>query len=295
MRRLVFAARHLPVFRHLSFPGAHMRKLSKSLVRELPGAAVFIVFVVIGLLLTSQRANAQAAYFYQGNEFTPAQGSVTPTFPNVTATLLLDSWLAPNQQGVGLPPGFRLLLKVGPLILDTNDQQFVIGGGVVSTDAQGMIVAPWGLELSKRFPAGPGQPPGSPPLICTKAGVPLFPCGSERSPVESLDAFWLFRDNPVTAKVENDPGHWSYPAALIVSLILTRFQLGQLPDVGNSFVSQLQAVANDITSQNGQACEDLNAFAHHVKAQRGKKLTAAQADSILDAVARIMTVPLCGS
>ncbi len=130
-------------------------------------------------------------------------------------------------------------------------------------------------------------------MICSFAEAPGSYCGIDRSPADSLDEVWFI--NRSYEKVANDPGHWSYPAALIVSLILTKFQLGQLPDVGHSFVAQLQAVANDIASQNGQACHSLNAFANHVRAQRGKKLTAAQADSILDAVARIMTVPLCGA
>ncbi len=128
-----------------------MTKPSNPLVRDLRRADVFIAVALIGLVLTSQRANAQAAYFYQGNNLTFTSGGIVVTSSSsVTATLLLDSWLAPNQPVVNVSslPGFRLVMKVGIVTLDTNDQ-FVVGGGGVSTDAQGMIAAPWGLYLTQ--------------------------------------------------------------------------------------------------------------------------------------------------
>jgi hypothetical protein len=82
----------------------------------------------------------------------------------------------------------------------------------------------------------------------------------------------------------------------LVSMLTLAFQpVGSIPDVGQSFIHQLQQVATDITLHDGHACQDLMAFAHHVKAQKGQKLTVSQADYLLDTVDRISTFPYCGS
>ncbi len=62
----------------------------------------------------------------------------------------------------------------------------------------------------------------------------------------------------------------------------------------NSFDSQLQAVAADLSAGNtGQACSDLLGFINHVKAQSGKKLTTEQANQMLAAAAQLQAVIGC--
>jgi len=74
---------------------------------------------------------------------------------------------------------------------------------------------------------------------------------------------------------------------------MTQFQLGILPDVGKSFASQLAQINTDINTNNGLACQDLQTFAGHVRAQAGKKLSDSQADSILQTVSQIASQLNC--
>jgi YVTN family beta-propeller protein len=82
-------------------------------------------------------------------------------------------------------------------------------------------------------------------------------------------------------------------ATILLTMLKTQFQVGNLPDVGHSFSDQLQVIINDITSNNGLACAALQDFVNHVKAQTDKtqldkkKLTPDQATTILSAVSQI--------
>lgn len=60
------------------------------------------------------------------------------------------------------------------------------------------------------------------------------------------------------------------------------------------FDNQLQVVANDIAAQDGLACSDLRALAHHVNAQAGKSITFEDADQLLQIVASIEAALNCG-
>jgi probable HAF family extracellular repeat protein len=97
--------------------------------------------------------------------------------------------------------------------------------------------------------------------------------------------------NGVTHAFRLDP---AVPAAVLVSQLLTQFQLGTLPNVGNSFIAQLLQVQRDIANNNyGVACQDLKAFSNHVKAQSGKKLSVEQANAILFSVSQIAASLQC--
>jgi hypothetical protein len=55
-----------------------------------------------------------------------------------------------------------------------------------------------------------------------------------------------------------------------------------VPGLGNSLVAQITQVLSDLNNgTNGLACSDLQAFVNHVKAQTGKKITSAQAATIM--------------
>ena len=77
--------------------------------------------------------------------------------------------------------------------------------------------------------------------------------------------------------------------------LITLVQQMKIPAQGSSLTDQLQQVATDISAQSGKACGDLNAFANHVKAQTGKKITAAQAKQIQAAVASLASALKCGA
>jgi uncharacterized repeat protein (TIGR01451 family) len=90
--------------------------------------------------------------------------------------------------------------------------------------------------------------------------------------------------------VDNAP---TGPAQMVASLIAT-LQGMNIPKQGTSLTDQLQQVATDIATNNGLACQDLAAFAHHINAQIGKTITAAQANQLLTAVASLASALKCG-
>jgi hypothetical protein len=62
---------------------------------------------------------------------------------------------------------------------------------------------------------------------------------------------------------------------------------------GESLESKVQTVLTDVQTANGLACSDLAAFMNEVTAQSGKKLTVAQANSLLTVATRIRAVLGC--
>ena len=95
-------------------------------------------------------------------------------------------------------------------------------------------------------------------------------------------------------RIDNDPGTWTTPPSTMVAILTTAVQNMQIPQQGTSLTDQLQHVETDINTQNGQACQDLKAFANHVKAQTGKTITTTQANQILTAAANIEAALKCG-
>jgi YVTN family beta-propeller protein len=90
------------------------------------------------------------------------------------------------------------------------------------------------------------------------------------------------------------PGQTLTPAQMVAALIAL-VQGMNISQLGTSLTDQLQQVETDINTQNGLACQDLALFASHVKAQTGKKITTAQANQILAAVASIEAALKCGA
>jgi len=63
--------------------------------------------------------------------------------------------------------------------------------------------------------------------------------------------------------------------------------------LGTSLTDQLNTVLQDLLNHNGLACQDLNAFVTHVKAQTGKMINPAQETTIMDQVAKISAAIPC--
>jgi hypothetical protein len=82
------------------------------------------------------------------------------------------------------------------------------------------------------------------------------------------------------------------PAQLVTNLVTT-VQGMNITGQGTSLTDQLNQVETDITTNNGLACQDLLLFVNHVKAQRGKKITIAQANQLLAAAAAIQAALGC--
>jgi hypothetical protein len=81
---------------------------------------------------------------------------------------------------------------------------------------------------------------------------------------------------------------------LAQSLIL-EVQEMNITQQGSSLTQLLLRVLTDVNTNNGLACQDLTAFANHVRAQTGKAITATQSSQILSAVASIEPALQCGS
>ena len=83
------------------------------------------------------------------------------------------------------------------------------------------------------------------------------------------------------------------PAQMVANLITT-LQGMNITGQGTSLSDQLNQIASDITANNGLACNDLLLFINHVKAQKGKKITVAQANILLVGAASIQAALSCG-
>lgn len=77
-------------------------------------------------------------------------------------------------------------------------------------------------------------------------------------------------------------------------MLINEIQLGILPDIGTSFLDQLQQIQTDISTNNGQACADVSTLMNEVRAQSGKKLTVAQANFILNTLQNMQAELGCG-
>ena len=258
-----------------------MRNVSGSFLATRRVAWLFVA-ALLALVSTSRPALAQATYIYTGNTFGSSANPPIQPDDYVSATLTLPSWLPPNQQCVGINLGSaaaNLIMQIGSRSLGSTSAAF--RSMQVSTDSTGQIVAPWGASLE------------APAFAITTFNFPAGQsCGHSPAVVDQFEAFMGSQSN-----LNGLPGRWAFPSPFVlVSMLTLAFQpVGSIPDVGQSFIHQLQQVATDITLHDGHACQDLMAFAHHVKAQKGQKLTVSQADYLLDTVDRISTFAYCGS
>lgn len=249
------------------------------------------VFCAAALLASALPAAAQATYLYTGNDFTTLIGSFTAG-QHVSATLQLSSWLPPNSSCVDVTtlPGFRLILSDGVNSLDTAN--IPSGGineliGVVATSAAGLIAPGWELSILH----------SKTPLFqqIATAGAPQTGARCGSLIILPSDASFQNNGSFNEGEIIRDPGSWSFPTpASLVTMLLNEIQLGALPDIGHSLHDQLTQIAADISTNNGQACGDLRAFANHVRAQTGKKISEARSEFILTTVGIIESELHCG-
>jgi hypothetical protein len=233
-------------------------------------ASAMASVALIGFALSSQYAFAQATYNYTGGPL----GSLIPPFTtsmHVSATLQLGSWLPPNQHCIYVSslPGFRLIMSDGPDTVDTDLLSASAAVALVSTDSQGQITFPWLVSLGSMGSDLGGQ-------TCL--------------PSDILDAY----DWADGSLEEGPPGHWSYPSASALTIMLTNEINLQQIGPGRSLSNKLTQIRNDITTNNGYGCSDLVNFASAVKAQTGKKLTADQSTFILHTVTIMQSELSCG-
>lgn len=247
-------------------------------------AAVLCSIALTALWLSPQPVCAQATYNYTGNTFTTVTAPIT-TSDRITATLQLSSWLPPNQTCIdprGLP-GFTLVMNDG---LHGEIPPLFIFTVLVSTDSVGQIVAPYELDIGfpevdiiREYFSLDGANSKAPCMFSGPAfGIP--PAGGVGD--ESLS---VIGSDPSFGSV-GTAGVWTFPSApALVSMLSTKIQLGTLPDIGHSIADQLQQIANDITTNNGLACQDLHLLANQVKAQTRKKISPTDSTFYLQTIA----------
>jgi len=89
------------------------------------------------------------------------------------------------------------------------------------------------------------------------------------------------------------------PAAAIEDLALTVVHMNLQNGIENSLDSKLDAALNALVDANvnndGAACNSLAAFISAVQAQRGKKITNAQADELISSAQQIKAMLNCGN
>jgi hypothetical protein len=92
---------------------------------------------------------------------------------------------------------------------------------------------------------------------------------------------------------------FSDPVAAIEALAVTVFEMNLQNGIENSLDSKLDAAVNALGEANvnndGAACNSLAAFISAVEAQRGKKITSAQADQLIAAAQEIQAMLNCGN
>jgi hypothetical protein len=182
------------------------------------------VKVMLGFALSFLPAAAQSTYLYTGKNFTDYGYANDLTNANhVSATIQVTNPLPKNQVCFDPTtlPGFTLSMTDGVHGTATWPQYLTFVR--VSTDASGAIVQPWMVQLGYRdintayrfiitynLPAGlcDFSLPGPQDYSTTQFG----PGGSA----------WSY-----------EAGTWSSPSpTMMVTMLMTQFQLGILPDIG---------------------------------------------------------------
>jgi hypothetical protein len=99
--------------------------------------------------------------------------------------------------------------------------------------------------------------------------------------------------HPINAQTSGDP------VAAIEALALTVAEMNLQNGIENSLDSKLDAALNALAdanvNNNGATCNSLDAFINAVEAQRGKKITNAQADELVATAHQIETLLGCGA
>lgn len=274
-----------------------MNSALQSLFSVLRRAGFVAALSLAGLAVSPRPACAQAAYVYSGNTFTTAYAPYT-SVDRVVAILQLSSWLAPNLQCVDASalPGFRLIMEDG--INQMDSATITAGTGTfhafVSTNQNGQIEGPW---LVEDLSAVQG-------VAITSANLPSANTCAQSSQTEVFDnTVGVLRNVPCPGcpifppipSQSNTPGVWSFPPPRsLATMLINEIQLGILPDIGTSFLDQLQQIQTDISTSNGQACADVSTLMNEVRAQSGKKLTIAQANFILNTLKNMQVELGCG-
>jgi hypothetical protein len=115
----------------------------------------------------------------------------------------------------------------------------------------------------------------SPSLICAPASGTLLPIGQTTVLCQAANAAGLSSSGSFTVTVLS-------PSQQIVNLTTIVNNLPSPP--GNSLAAKLQQILNDINGGNtAGACAKLASFINEVNAQRGKQISATDADALLGA------------
>ena len=89
------------------------------------------------------------------------------------------------------------------------------------------------------------------------------------------------------------------PVRAIEDLALTVMEMNLQNGIENSLDSKLDAALDALVDANfnndGAACNSLAAFINAVQAQRGKKITSAQADQLIASARQIRAILNCGN
>jgi hypothetical protein len=270
-----------------------MRRKLDSFFSWLLRASAVAALALMEFALSPQCALAQATYFYTGNHYTSVSGDYTASM-SVTATLQLASWLPPNQPCLNVTtlPGFHLILKDGINTLDSWTGTYQVYKVLVSTGDNGEILGPWFVELSAVAPSlnQIGTEEQTFPIQTPPFNTYCYRQASDGPPIV-MD---VANQNGGSAGNTNSPGAWSYPSALALTTMLTNEVILQQIGPGTSLSDKLTQIGIDITTNDGYDCSDLTNFANAVKAQSGKKITAAQSAFILQTVQIMQSELNCG-
>ena len=230
------------------------------------------VLLILGAMLLVQAVHAQVTYQYTGNNFTffvsPYTGS-----DHISITLQLPTALPPGLVNADFSQitGYSLSISDGHVTNTCPGSfcQFTL----VSTGASGAITF-WRIET---------------------VGVGLHALVSESDLGGGAVDHSYIDPTPELAAIIGNPGTWVLlppdPAELTGTLIST--VIGMHIQLGTSLTDQLNIVLQDLLNNNGLACQDLQAFVNHVKAQTGKMISRAQAAIIADQVAKISAAIPC--
>jgi hypothetical protein len=225
-------------------------------------------------------ANAQVTYTYRGNKFSDITGTLWSTNDRITGTLTTPGKLAAGYSNSTTicPAGTTFTLRAGTVTLSTTDATVTVYGCFFATDGSGNITTWFLSSYNNDFD------------ILTETELPgANPASDYANNASQVDVADIF----------DHPGTWTSPtAANITTALLGKFTGGifQLnKSLGTSLTDQLNTVFTDLNNNyTGQACTDLQIFANHVKAQKGKAINSTDAATIMQWVGWIAAaIPGC--
>ena len=276
-----------------------MKKVIAKYVSGSLKAVALTTLAMVGLSLSSTPSFAQATYHYTGlglTPFGPQDGGVLySSQDHVTATLQFNAYLAGGLTcaDVTANSGFRLLTNDGVnLTLDTADPEHLPPAIVrVSTDSKGNITD-WYISYAPFFDPIVGVVSSASPTQC-------FPGSPSYSPIYTDCVSVLRRlgggQHGESRACSTAPGTWSSPSPpALVSMLISEFRLGVLPDSNDKLTDQLQDVVDDLRHEKNDACRELRAFAYEVTAQSGTRFSPTESAFVLQTVEIIETELNCG-